>query len=62
MELGKMLMVMLGAKKAVHEMRQILKDEEEEDNMEIVISREVLLGWYRKFEGLIMLTEKFHVD
>lgn len=62
MELGKMLMVMLGARKAAQEMRQILKDEEEEDNMEIVISREVLLGWYRKFEGLIMLTEKFHVD
>ena len=62
MELGKMLKVMLGAMKAVREMRQILKDEEEEDNMEIVISREVLLGRYRKFWELIALMETFHVE
>lgn len=60
MELGKMLLTVIGARKALSEMRQILKDDE--DQMEMVISREVLLGWYRRILGLVMIMEKFHVE
>lgn len=60
MKLGKMLERIVGAKKAAREMRQILEDDG--DQMEITISREVLADWFRKTAELIGLVETFNVE